>query len=142
MAALAPIYTPGNCRPAYQLTWSLTVFWRPETTDAAWLDPLQRATEPDGVRILEHRFVRPGASQFLLSTTPQVSPLAFIRSVKGRLQRLVRRDWPRAFPPDARLCAGGIARGDRAAVHEQPCVCLGNGAGFPVQLLCGDVRGV
>ena len=97
MAALTPIYTPENSRPAYQLTWSLTVFWNHAATAAEWLDALTSATEPDGVRILEHRFLRPGTSQFLVSTRPSVSPRAMVRCVKGRLQYLVRGEHPRAF---------------------------------------------
>ncbi len=94
---LTPIYTVDNCKVAYQLNWSLAVFWREALPTANWLPELQAATEPDGVRVLEHRFLKPGVSQFLLSSRPDVSPERVVRSVKGRLQYLVRVDRPKAF---------------------------------------------
>jgi REP element-mobilizing transposase RayT len=63
----SPIYTSENCRPAYQLNWSLSVFWNHALTAADWLSELQAATEADGVRVLEHRFARADISQFLVS---------------------------------------------------------------------------
>ncbi len=86
MPDLSPIYTLDNCRAAYQLNWSLTVFWHQAVSAADWLGALQAATEPDGVRVLEHRFADETTSQFLVSTKPAVSPHALVRSVKGRLQ--------------------------------------------------------
>ncbi len=98
MAAIEPLYTAANCKAAYQLNWSLSIFWKvtapPETE---WREPLTHACEPDGVRILEHRFTQADVSQFLLSTQPHVSPSETIRSVKGRLQYLVRGQLPKAF---------------------------------------------
>jgi hypothetical protein len=93
-----PIYTADNVSLAYELRWSVAVFW----TDAApappsWLPRLQEATEPDGVRILEHRFTKANVSQFLISTKPHVAPAHCLRSVKGRLQHLVRAALPKAF---------------------------------------------
>ncbi len=85
MPALSPIYTGDNCHPAYQLNWSLSVFWHQPPSAAQWLEALQAATEPDGARVLEHRFVEDRMSQFLVSTKPAVSPHALVRSVKGRL---------------------------------------------------------
>ena len=92
-----PLYTACNCRGAYQLNWTLSVFWREPVTSAPWLDALKQATEPDGVRILEHRFSEPSVSQFLLSTKPDVAPRQFVRSVNGRLQYLVRDERPKAL---------------------------------------------
>jgi hypothetical protein len=93
-----PLYTATNCKPAYQLRWSLAVFWNtPAAEPTGWLATLQKAVEPDGVRILEHRFTAPQVSQFFLSTTPAVAPAQVVRSVKGRLQYLVRRSQPKAF---------------------------------------------
>lgn len=65
MPPLQPLYTVDNCTPAYQLDWSLTVFWRtpPHTDD--WLAFLKQATEVDGVRILNHRFSPDDTSLFL-----------------------------------------------------------------------------
>jgi REP element-mobilizing transposase RayT len=97
MPALSPIYTLDNCRPAYQLNWSLSIFWHQPPSAAQWLKALQAATEPDGVRVLEHRFVEDRMSQFLVSTKPAVSPHALVRTVKGRLQYLVRGERPKAF---------------------------------------------
>jgi hypothetical protein len=97
MPPLSPIYTLDNCHAAYQLNWSLSVFWHQPPTAADWLDALQTATEPDGVRVLEHRLADERMSQFLVSTKPAVSPQALVRSVKGRLQYLVRGERPKAF---------------------------------------------
>ena len=49
------------------------------------------------MRILQHRFAPGDLSQFLVSTRPQVAPQDMVRFVKGRLQYLVRRQYPRAF---------------------------------------------
>ena len=95
---MTPIYTPENVNPAYQLNWGLTIFWRERPVpDSDWLTQLQAATEPDGVRVLKHRTTTGNASQFFVSTKPHVSPSAMIRSVKGRLQYLVRDDRPKAL---------------------------------------------
>jgi len=94
----SPIYTPENCRFAYQLNWSLSIF--PTTllpSEPEWLEALKVATEPDGVRILEHRRKEERVHQFLLSAQPHVSPADAVRFVKGRLQYLVRVQLPRAF---------------------------------------------
>ncbi len=92
MAAIAPIYTPENCRAAYQLTWSLSVFWKAPLPPAEqWLEALHEATKADGVRLLEHRAAKANVSQFFVSTPPELSPADFVRSIKGRLQYLVRQ---------------------------------------------------
>ena len=92
-----PIYTPENCNFAYQLDWSLSVFWRSPPTTDAWLPALQQATEAEGVRVLRHRFERPDLSLFLVSTRPHVPAHAIPKSVKGRLQYLVRDRLSKAF---------------------------------------------
>jgi REP element-mobilizing transposase RayT len=98
MAALEPLYTADNCKAAYQLNWSLSIFWKVAAPpEDQWRQPLSQACELDGVRILEHRFTQANVSQFLLSTQPQVSPSDAIRSVKGRLQYLMRAERPKAF---------------------------------------------
>lgn len=92
-----PIYTPENIRVAYQLDWSLSVFWRnPPWTDD-WFGPLQQAVEPDGIRLLKHRFSNPQISLFLVSTKPDVPPLSIPQRVKGRLQYLLRDDVQKPF---------------------------------------------
>ena len=104
MVSLEPIYRPGNCNAAYQLNWSLSIFPgngfpQPE----AWLGALQTATETDGVRILECHFHEPTSIQLLISTLPRVSPSRVVASVKGRLQYLVRDEFPRAFRRNYRI---------------------------------------
>ena len=91
------IYTLDNCKAAYQSNWSLALFWHEPVAEAKWLRDLQVAARPDGVRILEHRFAKPGVSQFLVSSLPHVSPDRLVWSVKGRLQHLVRPEHPKAF---------------------------------------------
>jgi REP element-mobilizing transposase RayT len=112
----APIYTAENCRPAYQLNWSLTVFWNHPAEGAEWFADLRRVTEPDGVRLLEHRFCEPGVSQFLVSTIPRVAPPQLIRSVKGRLQHLVRAQFPQALR--RHYCLRSVGRIDRNTAEE------------------------
>jgi len=98
LATMEPIYTASNVTPAYQLNWGLTIFWRQQPIpDHEWLTKLQAAAEPDGVRILKHRLTHNNASQFFVSTKPHVAPSEMIRSVKGRLQHLIRRRQPKAF---------------------------------------------
>ncbi len=93
-----PIYTPENVRLAYELRWTVAIFWTDDAlTPDSWLSLLKAATEPDGVRILEHRFTKNNVSQFLISTKPHVAPSQCLRSVKGRLQYLVRAILPKAF---------------------------------------------
>lgn len=93
-----PIYTAENCKAAYKLNWSLSVFWNASPPEAVtWLEALRQATETDGVRILEHRIIKGHVSQFLLSTRPETAPAGLARSVKGRLQYLVKQALPKAF---------------------------------------------
>lgn len=95
---MEPIYTPENVTPAYQLNWGLTIFWRDSPLpDQDWLTTLQSLTEPDGVRVIRHRITTRNASQFFVSTKPHVAPSEMIRSVKGRLQNLIRSHLPKAF---------------------------------------------
>ena len=56
LTTMEPLYTPQNTKPAYQLNWGLTIFWRQSPIDEGnWLADLQEATEPDGVRVIKHR---------------------------------------------------------------------------------------
>jgi hypothetical protein len=86
--AQAPIYTSENCRAAFQLNWSLALFWHEPTVDANWLGDLQRAVGPDGVRILTHQFAEPAVSQFLVSTRPDTAPERLVWS-----ERSLRPAW-------------------------------------------------
>ena len=89
---LQPLYIPENCSPAYQLRWSLALFPSvPLPPSEQWLQDLQAATEPDLVRVLEVHELPNGTAVFLLSTQPQVAPHRIVRSIKGRLQYLLRQ---------------------------------------------------
>jgi hypothetical protein len=116
MAPLKPIYTPSNCRPAYQLNWSLSLFWKQPQSHADWLDALKPEVESDGIRLLQHRFLAPEISQFFVSTKPEVAPLELVRSVKGRLQHLIGERIPQAFRRNYGLRSIGAA--DRRAVEN------------------------
>lgn len=85
-----PVYSPENIHVAYQLDWSLTIFWRQPPWTDDWFEGLQRNLEPDGIRLLKHRFSEPHISLFLVSTQPKVVPVEIPRRVKGRLQNLIR----------------------------------------------------
>lgn len=95
---MEPIYSAENTKAAYQLNWSVALFGAnevPSSTD--WLPHLKSATEPDGVRILECHSPRPNVVQFLISALPVLSPSQIVRSVKGRLQYVIRDKTPKAF---------------------------------------------
>jgi REP element-mobilizing transposase RayT len=108
----APLYTPENCRAAYRLNWSLSIFWNAPAPGAGWLGALAEAVQTDGIRILEHRDIKTNVSQFLISTRPETAPADIARSVKGRLQYLVRESAPKAFRRNYGLRSVGEARGD------------------------------
>jgi REP element-mobilizing transposase RayT len=112
MSVPSPIYITENCRAAYQLNWSLAIFWHEPINEAPWVADLQTAVEPDGVRLLEHRFMKPGVSQFLLSTRPEVSPERLVWSVKGRLQHRIQQERPKAFRRNYGLRSLGSAARD------------------------------
>jgi REP element-mobilizing transposase RayT len=108
---MQPVYTSANCTPAYQLRWSLALFAKvalPRVED--WLAELKTSVERDGVRILEHHCRGPTVWQFLISTQPHVAPPEIVKSVKGRLQTLVRSSHPRAFRRNFSLASVGDAR--------------------------------
>lgn len=108
-----PLYTSANCTPAYELRWSLALFSTHDIppTDV-WLDSLRKFVEPDGVRILECCSSRPPVLHFLLSTKPAVPPPQIVKSVKGRLQHLIRAQFPTAFRRNFSLASVGDVRGD------------------------------
>jgi REP element-mobilizing transposase RayT len=112
----APLYTAENCRAAYQLNWSVSIFWRTPPREMEWFDSLKASTQPDGVRILEHRFKSVDVSQFLVSTRPDSAPPQIIRSLKGRLQYLLREQLPKAFHRNYSIHSVGSA--NLAAVEE------------------------
>lgn len=95
------------------LQWGLSVFWREPETDSVWFQDLAAATEPDGIRLLGHRFEKPGIGQFGVSTTPCVAPLRVVQRVKGRLQYLVRDRLPKAFRGNYAIrSVGRVTRGE------------------------------
>ncbi|MFN0056246.1 MAG: transposase [Planctomycetales bacterium] len=81
-----------------------------------WLPKLRTAVEPDGVRILESHLTKSNVWQFYVSTLPPVSPPQIVRSIKGRLQNLIRVSHPSVFRRNFHLCSVGDAT---AAVVEQ-----------------------
>jgi REP element-mobilizing transposase RayT len=111
-----PLYTRDNTTFCGPLRWGLTVFWRTPIAEAPWLADLTRALEPDGLRLLGHRFQQPGVSQFSLSTLADTVPLFLVQRVKGRLQHLVRFSQPKAFQRNYALRSFGPA--NRSAVEE------------------------
>jgi len=97
-----PRFTATNINRAFQLNWHLSLFPRePVATEfpqlVPLLDQLRQATEKDGVRILRTKTNSKNAQLFFLSTTPEVVPSEIVRSVKGRLQYLIRETIPKAF---------------------------------------------
>lgn len=107
-----PLYTPGNTTAAYQLRWSLALFPKRELPGVdQWLSALQTLVERDGVRILETTRSAKGAQQLLLSTRPDVAPQSIVKSVKGRLQNLLRPAAPDAFQRNFMLTSlGDVSR--------------------------------
>lgn len=97
MATPAPIYTRRNCSFSSPLQWGLSAFSREPVQVDEWLPDLKAALEPDGIRLLSHRFQMPGVSQFALSTRPDVPPQQIVQRAKGRLQHLVREKVPKAW---------------------------------------------
>ncbi|MCX7049098.1 MAG: hypothetical protein NTX50_26885, partial [Candidatus Sumerlaeota bacterium] len=95
--ALQPYYTLQNVTAAYQLNWSVDLFWKSAIADNSWLPHLSAVIQPDGIHLLEHRFLRPDISQILISTQPHLAPQNFIKIIKGRLQYLLRENHPKAF---------------------------------------------
>jgi hypothetical protein len=117
MGQLKPIFTAENIHVAYQLIWSLTLFWKSPPGTDDWLVPLAIATEADDVWILRHRFEIDDCSLFLVSTKPHVRPSDVARFVKGRLQHLVRDRWPKAFQCNYDLRSVGSTKRDKLEAY-------------------------
>jgi REP element-mobilizing transposase RayT len=123
MSKPAPIYTTANTKAAYQLNWSLSLFLlEPIPREVRWLDSLKAATEKDAVRILEFHELDPRAIQFFISTQPQVAPSQIVRSVKGRLQHLLKAVLPKLFHRNYCISSVGAANHKclDAYVSKQP----------------------
>jgi REP element-mobilizing transposase RayT len=120
-----PIYTAENCTPAYQLRWSLSLFANAELPAAGgWHDRLKTLVERDHVRLLEYQSKPPNAHLFLLSTKPNVSPPQIVKSVKGRLQTLIRDAAPKAFRRNFSLTSLGDTK--RRVVEQYVATQLGH----------------
>ena len=118
-----PIYTEGNTTAAFQLNWSLTLSMREKLlVPASIFESLKSATEPDAVRILEQKQMDDLRLQFLVSTRPHVSPAEVVRSVKGRLQYLMRAIKPKIFQGTYNISSIGEANNDclSSYVAKQP----------------------
>lgn len=95
---MEPIYTADNTTTAYQLNWSLALFGKCDLpAQSVWLEELRVTTESDGVRILSCNVRSENTLQFFVSTRPASTPSDVVRSVKGRLQYLIRDRIPKAF---------------------------------------------
>lgn len=111
-----PTYRAENVAEAYQLMWSYALFWHRTPQDFNWLEKLQSATEPDGIRLLKHRFQDPHVSQFLVSTTPDVPPVRIAQRVKGRLQHLLPHH-PDAFRRNYSLRSVGSTKREKVEAY-------------------------
>lgn len=110
---MEPIYTPQNLKAAYQLNWSLSLFANSSLPSTeSWREILKTATEADGVRILECQLIDSNVLQLLVSTQPAVSPSDIVRSVKGRLQYIIRAQLPKAFRRNYHIQSLGEANAD------------------------------
>ncbi len=106
-----PLYTSGNCKPSYELRWSLALFSTCDLLPSdGWLPALKKVVEVDGVRILEFQASHQPVLHFLLSTKPEVTPPAIVKSVKGRLQHLIRNSCSGAFQRNFSLSSVGEVR--------------------------------
>jgi len=104
------IYSPTSCKPAYQLRWSLSIF--PQTLlppSNKWLNDLQASTIRDRVHTLDARILSDNVTHFLLSTEPSASPPDIVKSVKGRLQTILRKELKVAYRRNFRLTSVGDA---------------------------------
>jgi|GEM_PF-4586808 len=60
-----PLYTRENTNFAWQLKWSLTLFWKQPAPTDTWFYDLRTATELDGLRLLEVSHPTSECTQFL-----------------------------------------------------------------------------
>jgi REP element-mobilizing transposase RayT len=119
------LYTLHNVTPAFQLRWSLALFTTQQLPPLeVWLEPLKEVVQKDNVRILESKCLPPNVWLFLLTTTPSVSPSDCVKSVKGRLQHLIRSSSPSAFRRNFSLTSLGDA--SRNVIEEYVANQLGH----------------
>ena len=110
---LTPLYTGENVKAAYQLLYSLTVYWQESPGGDAWLAELSSQCEVDGIRILEHCFSDVVTSRFLISALPRVRPVDVPARVKGRLQHLLKHRVRRPFRRNYDLTSVGSTQGEK-----------------------------
>lgn len=121
----APIYTPENCTPAYQLRWSVALFGRqPLPSPDGWRTALAEVLEPDGIRVLECEPREANVCTLLVSTRPNVAPSRIVKHVKGRIQHLLQDHHPRLFRRNFSIVSVGDAK--RTAVEEYVANQLGH----------------
>lgn len=116
MSKPVPIYNVENTNFAFQLLWSVAVFWKHRGPGDAWLPELKTQCESAGLRILQHRLTENSSSLFLASTRPTETGGEVVRGIKGRLQTLVRSDRPNALRRNYELhSVGSTTRGKTEA---------------------------
>ncbi len=122
MVAIQPLYTPLNCKFAFQLRWGVTVHWRERVDVSVWLEPLQDSLLKDEIKILSCRQPTELMTQFALSTLPSHSPLFIIQRLKGRLQYAVREQCPKALRPHYAIRSFGTQEREviEAYIAKQP----------------------
>ena len=114
-----------NTKPAYQLNWGLTIFWRERSIPTKLgLQRSRRVRRPTEFESSSITLPRWEASQFFVSTQPSVAPSALIRSIKGRLQYVVRRQTHRAFRRN--YCVRSIGSATRSVVEGYVAEQLGH----------------
>ena len=114
---MQPIYTDFNTNFAYQLNWSLSLFGKSSLpSKEIWFNALSIATEADEVRVLSAVNRSDNVVQILVSTKPKSSPSDIVRSVKARLQYLLRDQVPSAFRRNHHIASVGDAK---ASVLDQ-----------------------
>ena len=88
------------------------VWNRRSSADRNVVKCLSKVVERDGVRLLESRIHDANVLLLLLSTQPAVKPPQIVKSVKGRLQHLLRTSMPKAFRRNFSLTSVGEVRRD------------------------------
>ena len=89
MSTSQPIYTRENCFFAYQLHWTLVIYWRYQVVGSRWLDSLRKTLQRDGIQLENHRFLKPGVSEFQISSCPEVSSAQLANRTQEELQQIV-----------------------------------------------------
>lgn len=122
MASLQPLYTPANCKFAFQLRWGVTIHWRERVKESVWLEALQESLKIDEIKTLSWRNPAELMTQFALSTIPSHSPYFIIQRLKGRLQYTVREQCPKALRPHYAIRSFGTQERDvvEAYIAKQP----------------------